>query len=94
MSTEHDMMVERHEKELRLVLKALLAIENHVTEVRVAVADLRRAGCTGQTGMPGVRDTKNPCDMFSPGKPTNGGCQGDGHYLCRECGLFDERSES
>ena len=32
-------------------------------------------------------------NMFSPGKPTNGGCQGDGHYICRECGLFDERSE-
>jgi hypothetical protein len=59
----------------------------------VDVYDGSRAGCTGQTGMPGVRDTKNPCDMFSPGKPTNGGCQGDGHYLCRECGLFDERSE-
>ena len=36
----------------------------------------------------------HPCDMFSPGKPTNGGCQGDGHYLCGECGLFDERCES
>lgn len=61
---------------------------------RLTECDGSRAGCTGQTGMPGVRDTKNPCDMFSPGKPTNGGCQGDGHYLCRECGLFDERSES
>jgi hypothetical protein len=60
---------------------------------RLTECDGSRAGCTGQTGMPGVRDTKNPCDMFSPGKPTNGGCQGDGHYLCRECGLFDERSE-
>ncbi len=53
--------------------------------------DSSRAGCTGQTGMPGVRDTKNPCDMFSPGKPTNGGCQGDGHYLCGKCVLLETR---
>ena len=57
---------------------------------RLTECDGSRAGCTGQTGMPGVRDTKHPCDMFSPGKPTNGGCQGDGHYLCGECGLFDD----
>lgn len=62
-----------------------------MTESKPLTRLLSRAGCTGQTGMPGVRDTKNPCDMFSPGKPTNGGCQGDGHYLCRECGLFDDR---
>ena len=60
---------------------------------RLTECDGSRAGCTGQTGMPGVRDTKNPCDMFSPGKPTNGGCQGDGHYLCRESGLFDDRTD-
>jgi len=43
-------------------------------------------------GEPGVRDHENPCDMFSPGKPTHGGCQGDGHYLCHECSLFDDRT--
>ena len=54
---------------------------------RLTECDGSRAGCTGQTGMPGVRDTKNPCDMFSPGKPTNGGCQGDGRR-CRACGRW------
>ncbi|MBP7292429.1 MAG: hypothetical protein KBB21_37720, partial [Nannocystaceae bacterium] len=42
-------------------------------------------------GTPGVRDPDHPCDMFSPGKPTNGGCQGDGHYLCGECVLLEMR---
>jgi len=60
---------------------------------RLPECDGSRAGCLGSTGGPGVRDTNAPCDMFSPGKPTNGGCQGDGHYLCRECGLFDARGE-
>ena len=60
---------------------------------RLPECDGSRAGCLGSTGGPGVRDTKAPCDMFSPGKPTNGGCQGDGHYLCRECGLFDDRTD-
>ena len=32
-------------------------------------------------GEPGVRDPDHRCDMYSPGKPTKGGCQGDGHYL-------------
>ena len=41
-------------------------------------------------GTPGVRDPDHPCDMFSPGKPTNGGCQGDGHHLCGECSLLEE----
>jgi hypothetical protein len=76
----------RAERE-RLILR-IAEIEVELTE-----CDGSRAGCTGQTGMPGVRDTKNLCDMFRPGKPTNGGCQGDGHYLCRECGLFDNRGE-
>jgi len=40
--------------------------------------------------LPGVRDLDNPCDMFSPGTPTDGGCEGDGHYLCRQCVLFEE----
>jgi hypothetical protein len=42
-------------------------------------------------GTPGVRDPDHPCDMFSPGKPTNGGCQGDGHYLCGKCALLEMR---
>ena len=36
-------------------------------------------------GEPGVRDPDNRCDMYSPGKPTNGECQGDGHHLCGMC---------
>lgn len=47
------------------------------------------AVCTEAVGTPGVRDPNNRCDMFSPGKPTNGGCQGDGHYLCAECMLLE-----
>ena len=38
-------------------------------------------------GTPGVRDPDHRCDMFSPGTPANGGCQGDGHYLCSQCVL-------
>ena len=37
---------------------------------RLPECDGSRAGCLGSTGGPGVRDTKAPCDMFSPGKPT------------------------
>jgi hypothetical protein len=47
------------------------------------------AVCTETVGTPGVRDPDHPCDMFSPGKPTNGGCQGDGHHLCGECMLLE-----
>ena len=37
-------------------------------------------------GYPGVRDPESPCEHFRPGSPTErGDCQGDGHYLCREC---------
>ena len=43
--------------------------------------------------LPGVRDPDNPCDMFSPGTPTEGDCQGDGHYLCRQCVLFDTEAQ-
>ena len=42
-------------------------------------------------GTPGVRDADSRCEMFTPGKPTNGGCEGDGHYLCRTCTLFTEK---
>jgi len=30
-------------------------------------------------------DPDHRCDMFFPGTPNNGGCQGDGHYLCSQC---------
>jgi hypothetical protein len=40
------------------------------------------------TGIPGNRDPEHPCEAFAP-RPKNsadwGGCESDGHYLCREC---------
>jgi len=36
-------------------------------------------------GTPGVRDPDARCRMYAPGQPTNGGCFGDGHYLCCGC---------
>jgi len=41
-------------------------------------------------GAAGVRDPEYPCGEFSPGTPTNGRCDGDGHYLCRNCVLHAE----
>jgi len=35
-------------------------------------------------GCPGVRDPDFPCIDFAPGRPL-GRCEGDGHYLCRDC---------
>jgi hypothetical protein len=43
-------------------------------------------------GSPGVRDPEFPCGEFSPGAPTGGGCQGDGHHLCGQC-VFLERPQ-
>jgi len=40
-------------------------------------------------GAPGVRDPEHRCDMYSPGQPTKGGCQGDGHHLCAGCALLE-----
>lgn len=40
-------------------------------------------------GMPRVRDPDHPCDQFEPGDPSvTNSCQGDGHYMCLECGLM------
>ena len=37
-------------------------------------------------GQPRVRDPEYPCDVFEPGQPRpNNDCDGDGHYMCREC---------
>lgn len=42
-------------------------------------------------GVPGIRDIENPCHCYSPAARLHVlganamGCQGDGHYLCREC---------
>lgn len=36
-------------------------------------------------GQDGVRDPDAPCDGFKNGKPGDGTCETDGHYLCMEC---------
>ena len=42
-------------------------------------------------GVPGNRDPKFPCDHYDPRPPGyreigfGWECEGDGHYLCREC---------
>lgn len=36
-------------------------------------------------GTPGVRDEDALCQDFAPGTPNGSACEGDGHYLCREC---------
>lgn len=40
------------------------------------------------TGVPFNRDPKSPCSLYEPRdrQPGDyGDCEGDGHYLCREC---------
>lgn len=36
------------------------------------------------TDAPEARDADRSCEHFVPGTPS-GTCQGDGHYMCREC---------
>ena len=69
------------ERPVAMLLRALELLDGSVSGTD--------AVCTEAVGTPGVRDPNNPCDMFSPGKPTNGGCQGDGHYLCAGCMLLE-----
>ena len=43
-----------------------------------------------ETGAPNVRDPEYPCTSFEPigtfyGKENCGDCEGDGHYMCRQC---------
>ncbi len=48
-------------------------------------------GGEGTIGEPGMRDSEFPCNEFMPGKPGAGhhaDCQGDGHYLCKNCLRF------
>lgn len=50
------------------------------------------------TGVPFLRDVDNVCYVYSPRERLPGDwadCQGDGHYLCRECALLrcDEEQE-
>lgn len=39
----------------------------------------------GSLGDLHVRDPNNRCDSFEPGTSGSGECNGDGHYLCKEC---------
>lgn len=57
------------------------------------VGHKRRVWCKacdkGPFGINGQRDPDYPCDMFRNGKPSeNNTCEGDGHYLCNECGHY------
>lgn len=39
-------------------------------------------------GVPGNRDPESPCPAYAPRRPRFGDfkdCEGDGHYLCKEC---------
>ena len=43
-------------------------------------------------GVDGVRDPDAPCDVFVSGvEGVEGGCMGDGHYICSECVLHDKQ---
>lgn len=47
-------------------------------------------------GIPGRRDPNNRCDFYSPRSPQQGNwrdCNGDGHYLCKECCYFKPEEE-
>lgn len=39
----------------------------------------------GNLGDPGVRDPSAPCCQYEPGVPQGHECEGDGHYLCKQC---------
>lgn len=63
----------------------------------LALFAYRRWAIKGQpkpAGVPGNRDPSHPCDYYSP-RPRLlsdfSDCQGDGHYLCRECCHLDNR---
>lgn len=51
----------------------------------------------GVLGDDGVRDPDNPCTSFQRGKPETGRgfnhCDGDGHYLCKECVHLSDQTE-
>lgn len=49
-------------------------------------------------GIPGQRDVDNPCKSYFPGQHEKyrgfNHCDGDGHYLCKECRFFKLSDES
>jgi len=62
-----------------------VAKTNRIVEERIA--------SKRHVGQGGLRDADAPCSMYTPGKPEKGGCDGDGHYLCRECKLLAEKGD-
>ncbi len=46
-------------------------------------------------GIPGKRSKADPCEEYSPRNRQRytGRCDGDGHYLCRECKHLNEPME-
>lgn len=60
-------------------------VAKKIAELGIAAAE---QGCAA-VGIDGQRDPDHPCDMFRNGKPSERNtCEGDGHYLCNECGHF------
>lgn len=48
------------------------------------------------TGLPHMRDPDSRCHVFEPRKQHAGDfadCEGDGHYLCKQCCHFKNRNE-
>ena len=55
----------------------------------IARAQSGQPPCNGPVGINGQRDPDHPCDMFRNGEPSERNtCDGDGHYLCNECGHY------
>jgi hypothetical protein len=51
--------------------------------------------CSVLTENKPCRDPENPCTEFVPGTPrgTSYDCDGDGHYMCRECVCWNGEAE-
>lgn len=63
----------------------------------IALFAYRRWATEGEpkpVGIPGNRDPESPCDVYAP-RPRRwndfADCQGDGHFLCKECCHLDRR---
>jgi hypothetical protein len=57
---------------------------------------LAKAVLKPEAGLPLMRDPDSPCNHYAPRDRQAGDwhdCQGDGHYLCRQCCHFRWRSD-
>lgn len=65
---------------------------------RYAYRHLKESQPNLPVGIPGIRDTDNPCTGYSPRKRLLGDhaaeCQTDGHYLCKECIFRDHEANN